>query len=843
MKRFVSFLLVLMLVVAMVPQAALAAGKPVPQITGMTLRPSCAGVYFTAELAGDTSQVDTWGVALSLAEMPSKTNLDTACLYTRTTDLGAGNSVLLTDVLSQEKAAATNLENGEAVIYGRPYAQLKDGSMVFGNGVTMSLKELLVAIDEIAGTLDETQTAALAKMYGDFIGITYHWDLVNIHASYGKGCALNSLDADALDISVQVLEDASYEGVDLASRMYQHAFTCSIKSHIEDALTKLADGSATSTLKAMVVNHETLTENKLMTGDIIFAGDELYLYGAGSLRSLNGAGAPKVDTAATLAGIEEFTLLRPANGYTSLKRSDVTAPKDVLTPEQEALIATAKAYWLRGERLQYADTRFIKNGKELKAEFRWQSTINSPEDCTLTDWGYTNCAVFTHEVYYQTFGVMLPDNMYTTYNLATYAAGNGTEVFAYTRTAGSTQTAAEQARVKEEFFAALQPGDIICIRRENSTGHALLYIGDGQILHSGGSTYEYTGSYGIENYEASIRRVRVDNYFFNPNISSGGDFFTKGTKLSIVRPLKVLDLQVNEATQNRMENLDNIVAEKLSSHVRAQTADQGEAVTFTYAMHNIGKTPVTLEIRETVPQELEWVSGGDRNGDQLSWTVTVPAEGRASVSYTAKVKDNVPYGTTIQSTDSTVGGVTTKCEPITVGKKLTAAQQEALIAAYQSTKAAGTSLTGLALVNELYKQATGVEKIFTDTTFTTVTEGTNGCFRYYTTNADKSIYELNPGSKYAKMLAPSLYGGYRLWASEFAGDRTRLPKPQDLQVGDVIMGKTSSSTVIYLYLGEEIGCISASTLKQDTTALPLRLERLLAYGNYFAIMRPMQALQ
>ena len=105
------------------------------------------------------------------------------------------------------------------------------------------------------------------------------------------------------------------------------------------------------------------------------------------------------------------------------------------------------------------------------------------------------------------------------------------------------------------------------------------------------------------------------------------------------------------------------------------------------------------------------------------------------------------------------------------------------------------------------------------------------------------MYKLNPDGDYAKLLVPSLYGGYRLWASEFANDRTRLARPQDLQIGDVLLGRTSSSRVVFLYLGEDIGFVNMSTLQPDTVAVAARLERLLAYGYHYAIMRPMQALQ
>ena len=167
----------------------------------------------------------------------------------------------------------------------------------------------------------------------------------------------------------------------------------------------------------------------------------------------------------------------------------------------------------------------------------------------------------------------------------------------------------------------------------------------------------------------------------------------------------------------------------------------------------------------------------------------------------------------------------------------------ALINAYHTVKEEGTDLTGLALVNELYRQATGKEKIFASTVFSTVTCGTDGCFKVYDDSGFRVIYQLNPTGSYTKLLAPSLYGGYRLWASEFANDRTRLAKVQDLQIGDVLLGKTSSSEIVMLYLGEEIGFVNMATLAADTVTTAGRLERLLAYGYYYAIMRPMQATE
>ena len=226
MKRLFAFLLVFALILPIIP--ANAASDLAPNITAMVLRPDKAGIYFQAQLQGSTNNVVAWGVALSTAQMPNEQNLDTKCLYTRTTDLSATTGPLLTGILKQTNDAATNLKNGEMKIYGCAYAVLTDGSYVFGQGVTYSLCQLMAAIDKKVPTLNAAQKEALNAMYDNYIGITHKWALANIH----DDLALNAIDAGHLEISIEVLEDSSYSGIDLASRMYQHAFTCAISSRV-----------------------------------------------------------------------------------------------------------------------------------------------------------------------------------------------------------------------------------------------------------------------------------------------------------------------------------------------------------------------------------------------------------------------------------------------------------------------------------------------------------------------------------------------------------------------------------------------------------------------------------
>ena len=682
---------------------------------------------------------------------------------------------------------------------------------------------------------------------------------------------LNAIDGQYFVGAVQALQDSSYSGTDLADRLYVHGFSQSVLTNnavTDTALEDITSGKNTALLdmvaptlfggksmpgKIAGVKGESasaVTQEDLINGDILLADGKIYAYANGLW--LLEKGAKKQDTDVVLAALpemEKYAVLCPSMALAGIiTRSDMDATPDELNDYQEALIATAEAYLLRGEKLQYADTYFTTQGSKLSTEYRWQSKLNAPEDCTSTQWGYINCAAFTYEVYYQALGFALPDNMYTTNSLVNRSEGNGTQVYHYHRELDSTQTDEEKAQVEKEFTELLQPGDIMVILWEGGYGHAMLYVGNGNIIHSSGSVYQYNASVGTEVYEASIRRMKVQDYFFNP-ASAKGYVFNLVQDLAIIRPLMIFDDSIPQNTLNRVENMQGIMAQKLSSHSKAQTVNPGQEMTFTYEIYNSNNTAVTLEILEQLPDYTTYVSGAETvSGRNLSWQVTIPADSRVQVSYKLKVNENTPYGTAIQSTASTVGGVTVKCPAVQVRRTLTAEEQEKLIQAVVDMRASNNTLTGLALANKLYELATGEADIFASTDIETVMEGTDGVFakkQMSTETNPRQIFMMNTGSKYQDLVAPTLYGGYRMWTPRWQHDRTRLPKVHDLQVGDVLVGRILSSRVIYMYLGEELGFVNLSTATLDPGAVTpeKQLERLLGYGYYFAILRPSFAME
>ncbi len=691
---------------------------------------------------------------------------------------------------------------------------------------------------------------------------------------------LNLADRKYIDIAIDALADSEFKDVTLAKWIYYvaysnwAAFSDDTSADIEKILTTLVNGE--EALKRVDKIVPTLYggslvsgqlegvkgapaamvyESDLIVGDIILTmtGDDAkcYIYASDGLYLLD-VGAEKVEADSVLYGLtssDAYAVYRPISGFSYFTPTDMNATPDVLTDKQQVIVDTAKYYLQRGGWLQYDDTYFAQSGASFGNESRWEAGISTPEESTSQDTGYINCAAFTHDVYWTVFGKKLPSSMYTTAALTNSSNGNNMRMYSFTRTASQTHTEAEKEKVKNDFLNTLQPGDIMVILR-GSSGHAMLYIGDGLFIHSTGSSYNYSGSYGVETYEPTIRYHRVNDYFFN-EASTNGYVFGSVTSLCIVRPLNNstwANYPVTENAQNRVDNLMGITAEKLPSVGKGVTVNRGDEITYTFSIRNDNNEAKTLEITDKIAANTVYVSGGDRvEGDTVYWTVTVPANAKIEVSYTIKVLEDTPYGTEIAAGDATVGGVIHKTYSTYVRRTLTAEEQDALVAAFNELNASGTTLRNLELVNELYKTVLGIENAFADTDFETVTEGAEGIFEKLTASNTsngtgnlsngKQGYQANVDGAYNDLVAPGLYGGRNLASKGNENIRTELAKSEHLVVGDVLIGRTSTATTAYLYLGGDY-FINLNTLANDSVTVNARLERCPAYAYFYAVVRP-----
>lgn len=582
-----------------------------------------------------------------------------------------------------------------------------------------------------------------------------------------------------------------------------------------------------------------ITVADLMSGDALFVQEsasdtagQVYICN-GSKLFLLGDGVIDVNTDQILAALPNtyrYVVLRVSFVMTKLDYADPV--DEALTDAQKAVIATAEAYLLRGDRGQY------DVGTTMGPDARYTHGEGSPEEYTSGYWRYSNCSDFVYNCLYFGLGYKAGNNYHTS-NIMMTAANQG---IYYYRPTGK-ETAAEKQAQADKFYATLQPADIIVIRRTNSSGHAMLYIGNGKIIHSTGSSYNTSGtsgsSYGMETYEATFRYLNAYN-IFNEKFDSGTSytyypFSGKITAIAIYRPLAKYTGTASQEGMNRINNLQGIVVEKVTSTSFGQTANIGDEITYTFKLLNTNDTAKAVDITDVIPGGTTLVSASNAavNGNNLTWTITIPAGEKTEISYTVKVGNSVPDNK-LESDSAKVGGVTVKGPTLFVANTLTAAEQQKLIDAVKSLSS--SSKSGLELANEIYKTAFGVENVFAHTDLSTFH---SQMFEKKSGQSKRSLID----NQYGAMAAPGLYGGLNFHCDDDGkyGKLTRLAREENLVVGDLLFGRTSSANGLYIYLGDNI-CWSLSSNKAETVDVNGRLERFIGYKNYWVVLRPSMVL-
>ena len=512
-----------------------------------------------------------------------------------------------------------------------------------------------------------------------------------------------------------------------------------------------------------------------------------------------------------IASNDYFALLRPSLNSNSLTSFRSEPFYEGTTDIERAIIATAIAYLLRGDRMQYADIRLVQS----PAIYRWERG-KTPEDYTIGETGYSNCTGFTHDVYLSALG----------YNYGSFTLGNAPQVMrAYEYTLTGNETDAEKAAIEAEYRATLQVGDIIYYSYSGNN-HAMLYIGNGNLVHATGSTYNNF----TETEEATVRFQKLDCLFTPGNTRYFFQTDNPRSKIYIFRPLSDWEGTLPTESINRIENMQGIVAEKLASYTLGQTVNRGDLITYTFKLFNTNSYPVSLTINDVVPTGTVLMIDGVASTDtQLSWSVTVAPGEEVLVSYTVKVSDTAARGSAIYCSDnSTVGGVPVRITPAYVGNTLTADEQARLVEIVNTAKSSGK--TGVALVNLIYEQLLGVEDIL-GYDIEDLRDG------IYTSSG--SNYKIATSGKYADMIAPSLYGGKVVENSDrFDGERTRMPREENLVIGDILFLQGSEKGYLYIYLGDGLMLSLSNLADKDVDE---RLEETIGWQR-FVILRPSLAI-
>ena len=517
---------------------------------------------------------------------------------------------------------------------------------------------------------------------------------------------------------------------------------------------------------------------------------------------------------------------------------------------QKAVIKTALAYLARRTRIQYDDTRLTGTGTPVM--YRWQHGVRQyPESYTSQYIGYTNCAAFTYDVYWSALDMKIGG--YTTKNLTD--VGGKQRIFSYYPK--GTETTEEQAAVMEKFLSKLKPADLIIVRyngAKDGNGHAMLYVGKDvlqgvegakeghDIIHSTGGSYQYGDR--TEKYESkgTVQTMGTSRFFEE---SSSLYVFSKLKSIVILRPLEVYNKEIPENTLNRMRNMNNVVAEKLSSHALGHTASPGDTVAYTFSVTNNNEQAVTVTVEDTVPKfttlkEADKTDICSVSGDKLTWQLTVPAKTTANLCYSVTINADAAAGQEIAGNKATVGGISVPCHSVFVGRTLTLQEQNDLAAGVEAL-ADRRLLRDKDLVNALYSKALKVETIWT--------EEFDGVWANLWQNFEDLSY-VNPHSPYVNAIAPGLLGGRNVLSRNLAADnmtqymrlegiRTRLPYADQLMVGDILMGELGpgeTERVMYLYTGQQmVNLLSGKEIEYKS--VEECLNPVMSYKR-FVVLRP-----
>ncbi len=522
---------------------------------------------------------------------------------------------------------------------------------------------------------------------------------------------------------------------------------------------------------------------------------------------------------------------------------------------QKAVVKTALAYLARGSRIQYDDTQLTGAGTPVLC--RWQHGVRThPESYTSQATGYTNCAAFTYDVYLSSLNMKIDG--YTTEDLTSVT--DKQQIFSYCP--NGTETNEQMEQVRANFMSKLKSGDLIVVcyhDGQEQNGHAMLYVGkdvlknvegaqeNADIIHSTGGGYRYTDR--AETYEESgaVQTMSAAS-LFDPE----GSMYVFGKLKSIVilRPLEVFNKEIPENTLNRMRNMDNVVAEKLSSHPTGHTANPGDRINYLFSVTNKNDKEVTVVIEDTVPA-LATLESADKTedcsfeGDRLYWKLTIPANTTSSLNYSVKVKDDAQVGQSLPGDKATVGGISVPCPDVFVARTLTQQEQMDLNAAV-SVLADSRLLRGAELVNAVYSKTLKVEAILPED-FAGIMDSVYPDLG--------GVYCINTKSPYTDAIAPGLFGGRLVVQRNMAADnvsqymrleaiRTHLPYADQLMTGDILMGEfdaeEKTNPVMYLVTGDKMLDLNSGS-ELEYKEVQECLDPMLSYKR-FVILRPTMLL-
>ena len=162
-------------------------------MTQVNLRPGNTGIYYTCDFRGDElvrSQVASFGVAMSLQTGMTRNDwISTVTADTENklhvtwdgawTDRGVTNSVLVSGILKETASLQENSYRSGLKVNGVNFLRLADGSWLFGETCSYSLRDIVEAANDTCETIPDS----LVQLYKTYESLMSQWDTGRIAAA------------------------------------------------------------------------------------------------------------------------------------------------------------------------------------------------------------------------------------------------------------------------------------------------------------------------------------------------------------------------------------------------------------------------------------------------------------------------------------------------------------------------------------------------------------------------------------------------------------------------------------------------------------------------------------
>ena len=351
----------------------------------------------------------------------------------------------------------------------------------------------------------------------------------------------------------------------------------------------------------------------------------------------------------------------------------------MLNEKQQALLAMARAYYDRGAYVQY-DQRSMDRVLELTPRRRKHLP---PESANSQYIQFLDCSGFTAAVYYQTFGYDLPADL--TWHMVDLLEPR---VYYYERT--YEETPEQLDAIEKEVRELLQPGDLITYQRQVGSGHIVMYIGDNLYTDctnpSGtpnsynyndhkNNIYDYHGGIWIRSLDRSFQR-EVEGQPSPRNL-----FHSSCTRFSVSRPLDIVGDPLPQALI-RLKEARGLWCAVENSAPGCKEAYPGGTVDYTVVVRNLYQPEKQVTVTFVPP------AGTVLQGEgKAELTLEPSAETRLTFTVEVEAGNTARF---LEGPAVTVNGLEVYAHPVLLGRPMTAAQLEQVLAETKAAMAEGT---------------------------------------------------------------------------------------------------------------------------------------------------------